>query len=181
MFVIILLFSVVSKINANPFVSFAEEVYSFFDSPSCVEKGGIKLNAPYEGDNCAAGPGYRDCRCGDQCILSGEWCCDGEVCNEDQFNIVNQDFVDENLFLSAVAVNEGSSFLQNIRSVFHRAPCAERGGIKLDQPFSGSNCAMGKSYRSCRCMDQCIVAGQFCCDGAICDEETFYHFDSFSS
>ena len=177
MFVIILLFSFVSKINANPFISLTDGIQSFFDSPSCVERGGIKLDAPYEGRHCASGPGYRDCRCGDQCILSGEWCCNGEACNEEEFNIVNRDFVDENAVMFAVAVNEDSSLFHNVRSIFHRVPCAEKGGIKLNQPISGFNCGMGKSYRSCRCEDQCIVAGQFCCDGIICDEETFYNSD----
>ncbi len=180
-FVIVLLFSFISKINANPLLSFVEGVQSFLNSPSCTERGGIKLDEPFIGGRyCATGMDYRDCRCGDQCILSGQWCCNGEVCDEDQFDIVNSNPMNTDGLYDVVTVDAHPFFFNKMQSVFYRASCTERGGIELNQPFNGFNCGMGKSYRSCRCGNQCIISRQFCCDGIICDEEIFHNFSSYA-
>ena len=146
---------------------------SIFHGESCIDRGGVKLDHPFNGLNCGSGMSQRDCRCGHQCIISGQWCCSGEVCSEEQFSAVHSDQTIASLVSSQVS----PSFFHQIGSIFHGESCIERGGVKLDYPFDGPNCGMGKSYRSCRCGHQCITKRQFCCNGIICDAESFQHFN----
>lgn len=145
------------KVYANPINS----VRFMLGFLSCVERGGIKLDRPFNGYNCASGMSQRNCRCGDQCIVSRQWCCNGEICNEEKFWVLHFGSLH-----STEAYSQGRS-------------CVQRGGVKLDHPFEGKNCGSGKSYRSCKCGDQCIVKRQFCCRGVICNEEVFQAFFAF--
>ena len=161
-----------SSIHISP--AFFQQFDFIFQRESCVERGGVKLDRPFNGLNCSIGMNQRDCRCGHQCIISGEWCCSGEVCSEEQFLALYSDWGTVSLTSTQIS----PSFVDQIGSIFRGNACVERGGIKLDRPLDGLNCGMGKSSRSCTCGNQCITKRQFCCNGVVCDEESFQSFDS---